>query len=139
MTSASYPIGRSWAGLSRSTAFALVTGCYAVAGAIAGVTAIALRHHHPITVAFIADLVATAVVFALSMVLANSSLYDPYWSVAPPAIAIAWAVTAPQGLSSGEIARQVVVLILVMAWAVRLTGNWAIGWHGLAQEDWRYV
>src|SRR4051794_14755798 len=73
------------------------------------------------------------------MVLANSSLYDPYWSVAPPAIAIAWAVTAPPGLSSSEIARQVVVLVLVMAWAVRLTGNWAIGWHGLAQEDWRYV
>jgi steroid 5-alpha reductase family enzyme len=33
----------------------------------------------------------------------------------------------------------VVVLLLVAAWAVRLTGNWMIGWRGFTQEDWRYV
>src|SRR4051812_14254045 len=139
MPTTSYPTGRTLAGLSRPAAFGLVIGCYVLAGALAALTVAALRHHHPITVAFVADLVATVVIFALSMVLANSSLYDPYWSVVPPVIAIAWAVVAPVGLSSGEIARQVVVLVLLMAWAVRLTGNWAIGWHGLAQEDWRYV
>ena len=103
------------------------------------VTALLFRHHHPITVAFVADLVATVVIFALSMVLANSSLYDPYWSVAPPVVAVAWALTSPDGLGDGATARQVVVNVLVALWAIRLTGNWAIGWHGLTQEDWRYV
>lgn len=134
-----YPTGRSFAGLSRSAAFAVVTGCYVVAGAVALVTADAMRHHHPITIAFVADLAATGVVFLLSMVLANSSLYDPYWSVAPPVIAIGWAAVSPSHLGAGATTRQVVALALLVAWAIRLTGNWAIGWHGLTQEDWRYV
>ena len=116
-----------------------MAGCYLVAGAAALVTAILLRHHHPITVAFVADLVATVVVFALSMVLANSSLYDPYWSVAPPVVAVAWAAVAPDHLGAGVTARDVIVKLLVAIWAIRLTGNWAIGWHGLKQEDWRYI
>jgi steroid 5-alpha reductase family enzyme len=139
VTTTAYPTGRSFAGLSRAAAFAVVTGCYVVAAVAALVTAILLRHHHPITVAFVADLVATVVIFALSVVLANASLYDPYWSVAPPVIAVAWALAAPDGLSGGAQLRQVAVLALVAAWAVRLTGNWAIGWHGFTQEDWRYV
>ena len=134
-----YPTGRAFASLSRSAAFAVVTACYLVAGAAALITALLLRHHHPITVAFVADLVATVVIFALSMLLANSSLYDPYWSVAPPVVAVAWAAVAPDHLGSGATAREVIVTVLVFLWAVRLTGNWAIGWHGLTQEDWRYI
>lgn len=134
-----YPTGRAFADLSRSSAFAVVTACYLVAGGAALVTALLLRHHHPVTVAFVADLVGTVVIFALSMVLANSSLYDPYWSVAPPVIAAAWAAVAPDNLGSGATAREVIVMVLVFVWAVRLTGNWAIGWRGLTQEDWRYV
>ena len=135
----SYPTGRSLAGLSRANAFVVVVACYLIAGAAALGTALWVRHHHPITVALLADLVATVVVFALSMVLANSSLYDPYWSVAPPVVAIAWVAVSPDHLSGGAEARQVVVVVLVAIWAVRLTGNWAIGWHGLTQEDWRYI
>jgi steroid 5-alpha reductase family enzyme len=134
-----YPIGRSFAGLSRAAALATVTACYVVAGAAALVTALLLRHHHPITIALVADLVATVVVFGLSMALANSSLYDPYWSVGPPVIAIAWAAVAPPHLGGGATTRQVIVIALVLIWAIRLTGNWAIGWHGLTQEDWRYI
>jgi steroid 5-alpha reductase family enzyme len=117
----------------------VVTCCYLVGGGAALVAVSLLRDHHPITVAFVADLVATVVVFALSMLLANSSLYDPYWSVAPPVVAIAWAVAAPAHLGTSSTVRQVVVFSLVSIWAIRLTGNWAIGWHGLTQEDWRYV
>ena len=134
-----YPTGRSLAGLSRSAAFAVVTGCYLVAGVAALVTAIVLRNHHPITVAFVADLVATVAIFALSMALANSSLYDPYWSVAPPVIAVAWLAVSPSHLGAGATARQAIALALLFAWAIRLTGNWAIGWRGLTQEDWRYI
>jgi steroid 5-alpha reductase family enzyme len=32
-----------------------------------------------------------------------------------------------------------VVTTLVFAWGIRLTSNWARGWGGLHQEDWRYV
>ena len=134
-----YPTGRSLADLSRATAFTVVTACYLVAGAAALATALLLRHHHPLTVAFVADLVATVVVFALSMALANSSLYDPYWSVAPPVVAIAWAAVSPDHLGTGATVRQIVVISLVAVWAIRLTGNWAIGWRGLTQEDWRYI
>ena len=134
-----YPTGRSLAALSRVGAFAVVTACYLAGGGAALITALLLRHHHPITVAFVADLVATVVIFALSMALANSSLYDPYWSVAPPVVALAWCAVSPAALPGGATARQVVVIALVLIWAVRLTGNWAIGWHGLTQEDWRYI
>src|SRR5437764_9198942 len=73
------------------------------------------------------------------MAVANSSVYDPYWSVVPPVVAVAWTLSAPDGLPTGAVLRQIVVVTLVVIWAVRLTGNWAIGWHGLAQEDWRYI
>jgi steroid 5-alpha reductase family enzyme len=139
VTSTAYPTGRYFARLSRPASFVVVVGCYLVAGLAALLTATAMRHNHPITVAFVADLVATVVIFVLSLVLANASLYDPYWSVAPPIIAIAWAMSAPAGIGESAKARQIVVIGLVVAWAVRLTGNWAIGWHGLTQEDWRYV
>ena len=119
--------------MSRTAAFAVVVAAYVVAGAAAFLVVALLPAHHPITTAFIADLVATFAIFGLSMLLANASLYDPYWSVAPPIVAVAWADVGD--ISS---ARSILVLILVFAWAIRLTGNWAIGWHGFGQEDWRY-
>lgn len=133
-----YPTGRSVAALSRLAAFGLVAGAYVVAGAAATVVAVALDGRHPITVALVADLVATVVVFVAAMLVANSSLYDPYWSVVPPVVAIAWAAQAPD-LGDGAMLRQVLVIGVVLLWAVRLTGNWMVGWHGLRQEDWRYV
>jgi steroid 5-alpha reductase family enzyme len=133
-----YPTGRGVAGLSRLAAFGLVTGVYVVAGAAAAIVAFALDGRHPITVALVADLVATVVVFVAAMLVANSSLYDPYWSVVPPVVAIAWATQAPD-LGDGADVRQLLVIAVVVLWAVRLTGNWMIGWHGMTQEDWRYV
>lgn len=135
----SYPTGRSLTRLSKSAALALVTGCYLLAAIAAAITAVVWRGHHPIAVALLADVVATVVIFALSMLIANSSLYDAYWSVIPPVVAVAWAIVAPSGLSGGARVRQVLVVLLVFAWAVRLTLNWAVGWSGLDHEDWRYV
>lgn len=34
--------------------------------------------------------------------------------------------------------RAVIVLILVIWWAARLTLNWASHWEGMSHEDWRY-
>lgn len=132
----SYVIGRRAAGLSRPAAFAVVTATYLLAGAIATVVLVALPAGHPVGAALAADVAATLAVFAASVAFANASLYDPYWSVAPPVIALGWVLWSG---AHGSGVRQVVVLLLIAAWAVRLTTNWALGWHGLGQEDWRYV
>ena len=90
---------------------------------------------HPILVAAIADVAATAVVFAFSVLLDNSSVYDPYWSVAPPVVAAYWAAVAPTGRLG---ARQLLILGLTLLWGIRLTANWGRRWGGPADEDFRY-
>ncbi len=92
----------------------------------------------PVWSAGLADLAATVVVFAFSLGLNNSSMYDPYWSVAP-ALITAWWLTQFGGVAGATAARQVLVTVLVLVWAARLTWNWLRRWNGLADEDWRYA
>ncbi len=120
----------------RVRSFAIVGFAYVVALGGAFATARAMGGDTPILTAFVADLVATGVVFGFSMALANSSMYDAYWSAAPPVIGVYWASVAPG--AEAVPARQLLVLALVFAWAARLTWNWARGWPGLHHEDWRY-
>jgi len=82
-----------------------------------------------------ADVVATLVVFFFSVLLKNSSVYDPYWSVVPPVIAVHLFLTHPDGL----LFRQAIVMVLVFFWGIRLTANWARGWPGMHHQDWRYT
>jgi len=132
--SGEYVIGRRLAGVDRPVALLLVALAYVLA-AVAGILVAWASGAHPITAAFYGDIVATLVVFALSMAVGNSSLYDPYWSVAPPVIAAGWLTV----VASGSPSRQSLVLLLITLWAIRLTANWAVGWQGLSHEDWRYV
>ena len=83
----------------------------------------------------IADVVATIVVFAFSIIFSNSSVYDPYWSVAPPFIVIYLMIIFPEGNS----VRQFIILVLVLFWSLRLTINWLRGWQGFQHQDWRYT
>jgi steroid 5-alpha reductase family enzyme len=115
-------------------ALAAVCIAYAAALLAALVTGWALRGHGPILVAALADVVATLVVFAFSIWHDNSSLYDPYWSVAPIPIAAYWASGSPAGPG----VRAILVLVLVAVWGVRLTANWVARWRGLDDEDFRY-
>ncbi|WP_319429062.1 DUF1295 domain-containing protein [Mycobacterium sp. RTGN5] len=85
--------------------------------------------------AFIADVLATLVVFVFSRAYRNSSFYDAFWSVIPPLLLIFWWAAGPLGLDS---LRCWLLTIVVMYWAVRLTGNWAYSFPGLHHEDWRY-
>ena len=39
---------------------------------------------------FVADLLATVVIFAFSRAYRNSSFYDAYWSVVPPLLLVYW-------------------------------------------------
>ncbi len=84
---------------------------------------------------FAADFLATVLVFIFSIIFSNSSVYDPYWSVAPPVIVIYLIKLFPEG---NEI-RQAVILGLVLFWSIRLTVNWARGWQGFQHQDWRYI
>lgn len=90
----------------------------------------------PWKVVLAADLAATVAVFVFSRALDNSSVYDPYWSVIPPAVALAIPFNTPSVAPS---ARVWLVIALVSFWGARLTYNWARGWTGLDHEDWRYV
>lgn len=126
-------IGRGLAGIPRPAALALVTVVYVLAGLAGWAVAIALGGWAPIPRTLAADVVATLVVFAAAQLVRNASLYDPFWSVAPPVIVVAWAASEP-----GDDARSAIVVALVTIWGVRLTANWATGWGGLGHEDWRY-
>jgi steroid 5-alpha reductase family enzyme len=84
---------------------------------------------------FLADLVATLIVFFFSYIFRNSSFYDPYWSLIPIFLIPAFWVG---GEGNANFTRLVLMSIAVGAWGFRLTFNWARQWTGLQHEDWRY-
>ena len=77
---------------------------------------------------------ATLFVYIGSLLLKNSSLYDPFWSVAPIPIVIYLATTSENSLMI-----KLIILIPIIFWGLRLTINWIISWPGLKHEDFRYV
>jgi len=135
----SYPTGRWFREVGRIGSLLIIAIAYLLAGLAAWASVMVFSDLDPLLRALVADVVATVVIFMGSMLIANSSLYDPYWSAAPPVIALAWVAGAWEGLSGDERIRAAVVAALIAAWAVRLTFNWARTWPGLGEEDWRYV
>ena len=120
--------------MARAQDFIPVTGAYVIAVAAAALLLVAQAVPAPWD-AFVADAIATIVVFAFSRAYGNSSFYDPYWSVIPPLLAAWWMWTHPPSLDDP---RAWLVTVLVWVWAIRLTANWAAHWGGLSHEDWRY-
>jgi steroid 5-alpha reductase family enzyme len=124
--------------ISRPASFTWVAVAYVAALAAAYAVARALGPDvHPLWVAAVADTAATVTVFVFSVVFDNTSVYDPYWSVAPLAIAPYFA--ARPEAASAPFARQALVIVLVALWGLRLTYNWTVGYPGLSHEDWRYA
>jgi steroid 5-alpha reductase family enzyme len=117
-------------------AYTIVIVAYVLAGVAAIGTGILFSTQQPIVIVGLADLAATIVIFIFSMLTNNSSMYDPYWSVAPVPIALFWlARPNSDGFANP---RHVLIFLLLCVWAIRLTANWAIQWRGLSNEDWRY-
>ena len=83
--------------LRRRHDLATVALAYAAALGVALAVGWALGDWHPILVAAAADLAATLLVFGFSVGYDNSSLYDPYWSVAPLPVAIYWSAAGGPG------------------------------------------
>ncbi|MCK9470632.1 MAG: DUF1295 domain-containing protein [Bacilli bacterium] len=82
---------------------------------------------------FIADIAATIFVFIIGLLFKNASIYDPYWSVAPPVI-LALSATYFNVINIGTI----LLFIAIGYWSIRLTLNWAYTFKNLNYQDWRY-
>ena len=122
---------------NRAKSFLITGVVYIVALVVAIAAAYQFIDAHQWLVVLTGHLFATLVVFVSSRIYKNSSLYDPFWSVAPIPIAIYIALWP----ESSEINLEKVILILipVMYWALRLTINWMRDWDGLVHEDFRYI
>lgn len=117
---------------SRLASFIIVAIVYAIA------TAVGIFVYNALDLAWwlallIADVIATVVTFIFSIFFTNASVYDPYWSVQPPVILIAFA-TGRELTALG-----ILLIVAISFWAVRLTANWAYTFGDLTHQDWRYT
>ncbi len=78
--------------------------------------------------------IATLVIFIFSNIHKNSSIYDPFWHVAP--IPIVFYIASTSNLSRLEI---MLVVAAFLFWSLRLTYNWYLNWSNLDHEDFRYI
>ncbi|MDX2249571.1 MAG: DUF1295 domain-containing protein [Bacteroidia bacterium] len=115
--------------------FLWIVLAYSLAALVAWGTGEYFKELHPLWVIALADVAATLVIFIFSIFFRNASFYDAYWSVAPIAIAGYYLLDAS---ADPRYFRAVLAFLLVLAWGLRLTWNWARGWDGLEHEDWRY-
>ena len=122
---------------------ALITAIYLLATIVAITVFYAMKNgpilDHSATVKlllslFVADVVATIIVWAFGLLYENVSVYDPYWSVFPPVAFLLWAFYT--GVWSLPV---ILLLIASWFWGWRLTRNWVITFKGIAHEDWRYT
>jgi steroid 5-alpha reductase family enzyme len=118
---------------NRKAGFAIITAIYVIAILIGIALFQSLPGIHIFWRILAGDMAATVAVYLAGVLLKNTSVYDPYWSVAP--IVILTGVM----LDTGRMEIGVILLLLaVWYWGVRLTCNWAHTFKNLATQDWRY-
>ncbi len=120
---------------NRAAGVAISVSAYVVALVVAVLAVRATGLSGALVQTALGTLVATVVIFVFSVALDNSSMYDPYWSVQPVAIA-GYYVWTGWGAVGG---RLILVTVLMVLYSVRLTGNFYRDWPGLSKEDFRYV
>jgi len=81
-----------------------------------------------------ADVMYTLFIFIWSLIFKNASLYDPYWSVIPPLFLIFTLFKYPEFISFSNI----MMILAILIWSIRLTLNWAKHWIDFNHMDWRY-
>ncbi|MDL2228506.1 DUF1295 domain-containing protein [Odoribacter sp. OttesenSCG-928-L07] len=81
-----------------------------------------------------ADVAATIIIWLFGILFSNSSIYDPYWSVAPPII-----LTFLYFYYGCASVSAILLLVAIWFWALRLTINWMYTFPNLTHQDWRYV
>jgi len=120
---------------SKTGSLMLVVAVYVVAFVIAAMVFNLLKGSGILFATFLADVAATIVVWGIGLIFKNASLYDPYWSVIPVMVIPFW--VAIKETSPGVL--DILLIIAISVWGIRLTLNWVSGWKGLAQQDWRYT
>ncbi len=99
----------------------------------------------------VAVLMSVILIYAASFAFNNSSVFDPYWSVAPPLMVLFYYAATVQAspvmqdpgfavhnLFTGS-TRILILFLLTLAYSVRLTWNFLRSWPGMKHEDWRYA
>lgn len=118
---------------SRSLSFIVITVIYILALAVGILVFIAMDDIGMLLRLFAADFAATVAVWMAGVLFSNSSIYDPYWSVAPPLMLTGYAI-----FCSSSSLPTIIMLVAIWYWAIRLTGNWAYTFPDLLKQDWRY-
>jgi steroid 5-alpha reductase family enzyme len=120
---------------ARGWGLAVSVAAYVLAVVVAVGVSRAAGLEDPLAALGLATLAGTVVVFAVSVLVDNSSIYDPYWSLQPLAVALYYMWTGRENID----ARQIVVTVLLFLYSLRLTSNFYRHWPGLSKEDFRYV
>lgn len=81
---------------------------------------------------FIADVVATIFIWIVGLILKTASIYDPYWSVQTVAIFV------PLQFMYGFNLGNIIFLVFISLWAIRLTVNFIKTFNDITYLDWRY-
>ncbi len=118
---------------SKAKSIIVITVIYVLAAALGVAVFMSLRYLTWISL-LIADVAATVFVFVFSLIFKNASVYDPYWSVQPIVIVAGFALT--NNISAPA---TILLLVSIVYWGIRLTGNWAYVFGGLNHQDWRYT
>lgn len=83
---------------------------------------------------FIMDVFATVIVYITSVILKNTSVYDPYWSFVP------WVLIVIAMIWYKSFSIPIIILLVAFTfWSWRLTINWISTFGNLNWEDWRYT
>lgn len=120
---------------SRTTSFIIVILAYVSAFGVACLIFFISKNLHLLISTLLADIAATLIIWGFGLIFKNSSIYDPYWSVAPPVIVTFWLLIDGTFISAIDI----LIIIAITIWSIRLTLNWALRWNGLSHQDWRYT
>jgi len=120
---------------TKTGSLTLVVLVYAIAFITAAVVFFSFRSAGILLATFLADIAATLIVWGTGLIFKNASLYDPYWSIVPVLVIPFWVILkeSPAGFLD------ILLIIAVAIWGIRLTANWIVGWKGLSQQDWRYT
>ncbi|MCB0496502.1 MAG: DUF1295 domain-containing protein [Cyclobacteriaceae bacterium] len=122
--------------MSRSQSLLIVFVAYILAFVLGLLLVWYLPEGNNLSKLFLIDVVLTFFIFMFSFRFGNASMYDPYWSVIPAYIVAYWWY---HSLAIPNYVSWLLVSVIVGVWSVRLTHNWARGWQGMHQQDWRYL
>ncbi len=123
--------------INKPVSLLIVVLIYALAFMVAFWGVMELKIPSPLWQMAYANLIATVIIYFFSKFTDNSSLFDPYWSVAPIMTTFYWLL--PSIFMGSVSVYQWIIFGLIFVWGLRLTLNWILRWKGFQDEDWRYV